>query len=95
MPKAKKYPCYTCGTDEPHRRPADERERNVIRRLTGAKDNAFVDHYWICASGDRDCRNIRTGGRVRPFRTPRRMPTAEEEAEAKARAASKAESEPA
>ncbi|MEV7138316.1 hypothetical protein [Streptomyces tauricus] len=72
------FPCYTCGTDEPHRQPKDDRERNVIRKLAGKqKDNAFVDDYWICVTTDRDCRNIRYAYVAKPFDPPRKMPNPE------------------
>jgi len=77
MPREKPYPCYTCGTYEPHRQPKDDRERNVIRKLENLKANAYVEHYWICVTGDRDCRNIRSAGRVRPFDPPQKMPNPE------------------
>ncbi|MGP4051753.1 hypothetical protein [Streptomyces sp. 2A115] len=79
MPKEKLYPCYTCPTTEwqPHRRPKDDRERNVIRKLAKKKDNAYVDDYWICVTPDRDCRNIRYAYKDNPFDPPVKMPEPE------------------
>lgn len=67
-------PCYTCGTYQPHRQVKDDRERKVIREFRGLAPRAYVDHYWICVSTERDCRNIRTGHSWRPLRPPRKMP---------------------
>ncbi|MFF0787909.1 hypothetical protein [Streptomyces spiralis] len=73
MPRT--FPCYTCGTDQPHRQPQDDRERDFIRKLAKKrKPNAYVEDYWICVSTAQDCRNIRTGLRVKPFDPPVRMP---------------------
>ena len=77
MPRLKTYPCHTCRTYEPHRQPKDDRERDIIRRLAEKKPNAYVHDYWICVTGDRDCRNIRRAGRAKPFDPPQKMPRPE------------------
>ncbi|MEU2739329.1 hypothetical protein ABZ656_29165 [Streptomyces sp. NPDC007095] len=78
MPREMTYPCYTCGSYQPHRQPRDDRERNIIRKLANLqKPNAYVDDYWICGRTDFDCRNIRTASRVKPFDPPQKMPEPE------------------
>jgi hypothetical protein len=79
MPMERTMPCYTCGTYQPHRQVRDERERNVVRALKGLGPRAYVDEYWICVSTERDCRNIRTGHRVKPLDPPQKMPVPDEE----------------
>lgn len=78
MPREKTYPCHTCGSDQPHRQPRDDRERAVVRGLANLqKPNAYVDDYWICGRTDFDCRNIRHAWRVKPFDPPAKMPEPE------------------
>ncbi|MFG3657480.1 hypothetical protein [Streptomyces sp. NPDC047706] len=79
MPMERTMPCGTCGTDQPHRHVRDDRERNVVRELQGLAPRAYVDHYWICVSTERDCRNIRTGHVWRPLHPPRKMPAEPED----------------
>ncbi|MFD5570906.1 hypothetical protein [Streptomyces cadmiisoli] len=79
MPREMTYYCHTCGSDQPHRQPRDDRERDVIRELAKKqKPNAFVDDYWICVSAERDCRNIRYAWSTKPFEAPHKMPEPEE-----------------
>jgi hypothetical protein len=74
MSKERTLACYTCGADQPHRQPRDEREREIIRKLTKKR---YVEDYWICATTERDCRNIRYWWSIKPFDPPEKMPEPE------------------
>ncbi|MBV1941716.1 hypothetical protein KUF83_34930 [Streptomyces sp. BV286] len=69
MPSEQVFRCFTCGSRESHRPPADERERVWLRERTGKK---YVEDYWMCTKGD--CRNVRYAWVDDPFHPPVRMP---------------------
>ncbi|MGA6154985.1 hypothetical protein ACPEIC_16745 [Stenotrophomonas sp. NPDC087984] len=71
MREQKMY-CYTCGTDELHRRlTADEKVwvKNSTRRKS-------VEDVFMCKAPS--CRNLRTGFQKRPFDPVLRLPLPED-----------------
>ncbi|AXE82092.1 hypothetical protein [Streptomyces atratus] len=67
MPADTMY-CYTCESDEQHRR-LNATEKAWLKNRTGRKT---VEEFFMCkASG---CRNLRTGFNKRPFDPVIRVP---------------------
>lgn len=76
MPRT--FPCYTCGTDQPHRK-LNPAEAAMLKERLGRNS---VHDFWICeavldAETGKQCRNLRTGWKVKPFDRPIRLPVPE------------------
>ncbi|MGW0993614.1 hypothetical protein ACWD5V_09925 [Streptomyces sp. NPDC002523] len=76
MPK-KEY-CYTCDAEQPHRR-LNAAETDLLKERLG---RASVDDFLICeavldAETGRQCRNLRTGFKKKPFARPIKLPVPE------------------
>jgi hypothetical protein len=73
MPKPAQLACQTCRTTELHH-PLTKAQEAWLRKEINAKN---VDGYWMCVKIRKDetpCRNLRTYGNWKRFKSPLRMP---------------------
>ncbi|MFD7699392.1 hypothetical protein [Streptomyces caelestis] len=70
--------CWTCGSEQPHRRLGKAEEEALKERL----GRASVSEFRLCVNvldpdTGKQCRNLRTGWDKKPFTPPIKLPVIE------------------